>query len=220
MKTWFKDLFNRITLKELILSCLALFAVIITFVGMSFDLVNVVTSHGKYIENGFMLMDFKSFFITSYYNWAIVLLGILNWLQLLVCLASVALIVLSYVNKVFSAKKGLINICVLIACGVFTLLYMAEGIIYTSINNDTLSGDFKTLGFIPLIFTVCTIVAYFVVKCLLKDRPLISAKQNETVETQQTEVAIFEQEEVTSTEQLEAFAVEQSEEIKDNNSNN
>ncbi|MDE7379668.1 MAG: hypothetical protein K2N14_01325 [Clostridia bacterium] len=166
---------KKLSLKNMVLGSLCLVLSVITLCGLAFDLTNVNGKYGKYIENGFMLLDFKSFFITSSYEAAAIVLAIVNWLHLLACLICVSLIIVAYFK--FTQRLRNANIYTLIINGIFSVLYMIEGIVYTIVNQQTYGETFSTLSFIPLIFAVCVIVAFVIIKIKLKDKEIVIGKK-------------------------------------------
>ena len=82
--------------KEYILLAVSVFTTLFCIVGLSFDLVGTKLNSSRYIENGFMLLDCNSFFITSSYGWATILLGIINWITLVTCVALGALAIVGH----------------------------------------------------------------------------------------------------------------------------
>ena len=153
---------KKLFTKENILLLLAILVPLVCFIGLAFDLVGTRLNSYRYIENGFMLLDFKSFFITSTYGWAIILLGILNWLLLIAC---ILIIVLAIVGKVrLKNKMNAIEIAAIAVGMVFSLLYLIEGAVYQSINNSTLKGNFYTIAFIPFILCSILFSAYMIVR--------------------------------------------------------
>ena len=153
---------KKLFTKENILFLFALFIPLCCFIGLGFDLVGTKLNSNRYIENGFMLLDFKSFFITSAYGWAVILLAVINWLLLIACITVVGLLFLGKF-KLKSKLNGL-EIASISVGLTFSLLYLIEGAVYKSINNDTLYGDFYTIAFIPFIICALLFIAYMVLK--------------------------------------------------------
>lgn len=118
---------------------------------------------------GFTLFDFSSPLITSSFQWGAVLMGLLGYLQLFGAIAVMALNVVSLCC--FSRKVGgmVAMLSVFVAVG-SCLFYMIEGIVYMAICCSTYySVSVVTLAYLPFIFSIMIITAFFVCKFAVKE---------------------------------------------------
>jgi hypothetical protein len=135
--------------------------------------------YGKYSENGFELLDFKSFFITSSYQAGAIALALICWLQLLLSVVCIVLMVLTFFKKQDKINK--VNFISVLVCTIFSLLYLIEGIVYTTINANTWGDNFSTLSYVPFIIIAVFTVAYFVILKVMPDD--LGLKTNEALNT-------------------------------------
>jgi hypothetical protein len=166
---------KKLSVKKIILSSIAAFIAVFTIISLSFSLTKVDDIYGKYSECGFELLDFKSFFITSSYKAGTIGLALLSWLQLLSSVACIVFMALALFKK--QDKIDLVNFISVIVCTVFAVLYLIEGIVYTSINANTWGDNFSTISFVPLIIIALFAIAYFVLLKILPNDFTFKNKQ-------------------------------------------
>jgi hypothetical protein len=195
---------KNISIKKILLGSIALFIAIFSIVSLSFSLTKVDDVYGKYSENGFELLDFKSFFITSSYQTGAIALALICWLQLLLSVVCIVLMVLTFFKKQDKINK--VNFISVLVCTIFSLLYLIEGIVYTTINANTWGDNFSTLSYVPFIIIAVFAIAYFVIlKILPNDFVFKTKKALNTEPTTSTESATVEEQVVE---------INQSEEVK------
>lgn len=167
--------------KEYILLAVSVFTTLFCIVGLSFDLVGTKLNSSRYIENGFMLLDFNSFFITSSYGWATILLGIINWITLVTCVALGALAIVGHFR--IKTKSRPIYLSSIIVSLIFSALYLIEGAVYKSINSKTLDGNFYTIAYIPFIICALLFAAFIFVWFKMPEKPAEKSEHNLSEET-------------------------------------
>ena len=119
-------------------------------------------SHYVYHDNGFNLLDFDSDMVGGDYDWVPELLGAFNLIQLLACIVAIGLVISSFL--IAKNKKSTFNTIAVIIGVFFSLLYMIEGVTYTSIFNKQVDGEyFETFSYVPLIIVAVAVVAYIAV---------------------------------------------------------
>ena len=138
-----------------------MFTTLFCIVGLSFDLVGTKLNSSRYIENGFMLLDCNSFFITSSYGWATILLGIINWITLVTCVALGALAIVGH----------------------FRIKTKSRPIYLSSIISKTLDGNFYTIAYIPFIICALLFAAFIFVWFKMPEKPAEKSEHNLSEET-------------------------------------
>jgi hypothetical protein len=184
---------KKLSAKKLILLFIAVFIAVFDIISLAFSLTKVDDIYGEYSECGFELLDFKGFFITSSYSGGAIALALICWLQLVVSVACIIFMLHAYFKK--QDKLDKVNLISVIVCTIFSLLYMIEGIVYTSINSNTWGDNFSTIAFVPFIIVALFAVVYFI---LLKKLPddfafKASGTQNAEQTTAQVQNSVQEQ---------------------------
>lgn len=165
-----RKIMQKKKIKEYVLGGIALFIALFTLIGMAFNLTQIQNfkdyekhSRYRYHENGFTMLGFKSDLIGegNDYEWANALLGVFNLLHLLACIVAIGLVVLSFLAC--KNKKKVFNI-VAIAIGIFfSLLYLIEGAVFSSVLKDKYGETFDTVSFVPFIIVAIFAIAYIAV---------------------------------------------------------
>lgn len=163
-----RKIMQKKKIKEYVLGGIALFIALFTLIGMAFNLTQMQNfkeyekdSRYRYHENGFTMLGFKSDLIGEGYDWANALLGVFNLFHLLACIVAIGLVVLSFLAC--KNKKKVFNI-VAIAIGIFfSLLYLIEGAVFSSMLKDEYRVKFDTVSFVPFIIVAVFAIAYIAV---------------------------------------------------------
>ncbi|MBQ7236580.1 MAG: SHOCT domain-containing protein [Clostridia bacterium] len=147
-----------VTTNTVIQKVIVMIMAILSLLTLTFTLCKSGLAFTMYVENGFTFLAFKSILISSYFSWAIYLIGAFSILFLLV---SLILITLSIFN--FFIKKRF-NLIIIVASIVIAVLYMIIGIVFVIVCNVTYGYDyyFRTFAYIPLILQIILLVAYII----------------------------------------------------------
>ncbi len=139
---------NKTTICNLLKMAMAILIIVMPVFNLSYV--------GEVGESGFSFFSFNSEMIQlRSYQWAIVLIGILNIVFVVIGIIMLILQIKNYLHKKQSGKA------IIVFTGVVSLLYMILGITYTLINNTMYSTIyFKTAAFWPAIIFVVFFAAY------------------------------------------------------------
>lgn len=157
-------------IKEYILGGIVIIIALLTLIGMAFNLtqaedykdIEKIPLSADWHASGFSMLKFESDLIPSGdFEWGNAVLGVLNLLHLLSCIIAIGLVIASFI--VAKDKKKLFNIIAIVISVAFSVLYMIEGIVFTTICGDEWQYEFKTIAFVPLILVAVFVAIYFIV---------------------------------------------------------
>ena len=154
------------------------FIAAISLIALAFSLV-IVVDYGVFGRNytgsecGFQLLGFSSGYISGSYSWAVTVLGLLCWLQLLCAVVYLVLLSVFTIKKSPAVSKIAFPFAIVSLAWCF--LYMIEGIVYSAITADNDDFVVSTIAYIPFILETALFVVYAIFYIPARDAKAIAA---------------------------------------------
>lgn len=154
------------------------FIAAMSLIALAFSLV-IVVDYGVFgrnytgVECGFQLLGFSSGYISGSYSWAITVLGLLCWLQLLCAVVYLVLLSVFTIKKSPAVSKIAFPFAIVSLAWCF--LYMIEGIVYSAITADNDDFVVSTIAYIPFILETALFVVYAIFYIPARDAKAIAA---------------------------------------------